>query len=133
MERRRFLSYLLLGGAATLFTGVNFWSGPADTSESTRERLVRKFLRLETTDLSRSKALGQSYLQNHPWEADLRRLTISIADSCCRQGTVGLTGRDDYDVESQIQADFVHGRTVEVRGWILSCTEARLYALLSLS
>jgi len=132
MERRRFLSYLLLGGAATLFTGVNFWSGPADTSESTRERLVRKFLRLETTDLSRSKALGQSYLQNHPWEADLRRLTISIADSCCRQ-EASPTRWAHYDVEAQIRSDFVYGRTVEVNGWILSCTEARLYALLSLS
>jgi hypothetical protein len=132
MERRRFLSYLLLGGAATFLTGFNFLSRSVKESGSTREKLIQDFLNLKTTAISRSKFLGRSYLQDHPGEADQKWLETTIADSCPRREAVH--DRQNYhDVGAQIRSDFACGRTVDVNGWILSRTEARLYALISLS
>lgn len=122
----------MVGGVATLFTGLNFWGRPAGKTETIRETLEREFLNLETTNLSRSKAVGHSYLQEHKGEANPRELATTIAESCHRQNA-DPARRDDYDVKTQIRTDFMHGRTVEVNGWILSRTEARLYALVSLS
>ena len=132
MERRRFLSYLLLGGAATFLTGFNFLSRSAGESESTRGKLIQEFLNLKTTALSKSRSLGRSYLQDHSKETDQNWLETTIADSCHRQEAVH-DRQDDHDVGAQIRSDFARGRTVEVNGWILSRTEARLYALISLS
>lgn len=132
MERRRFLSYLLLGGAATFLTGFDFLSQSAGESGSTRGKLIQEFLNLKTTALSRSRVLGPSYLQDHSGEADPNWLKTTIADSCHRQ-EMAQDRQDDHDVGSQIRSDFARGRTVEVNGWILSRTEARLYALTFLS
>jgi len=129
--RRRFLSYLLFGGAATLFVGFKFWGRPVGEAGSAREALIQEFLSLKTTS-SRSRALGQSYLQKHAGEADLSWLETTIADSC-RQQESTHDRRVDCNVEVQIRSEFARGCTVEVNGWILSRTEARLYALISLS
>ena len=132
IERRRFLFYLLLGGAATFLTGFNFLSRSVEESGSTREKLVQEFLNLKTTAISRSRVLGRSYLQDHAGEADQNWLETTIADSYHQQEAVH-DRLEDHDVGAQIRSDFAQSHTVEVNGWILSRTEARLYALISLS
>ena len=63
MERRRFLSYLLLGGAATFLTGFNFLNLSVEETGLARKEVIQEFLRLKKTFLSKISILGEGYLQ----------------------------------------------------------------------
>jgi hypothetical protein len=79
--------------------------------------------------------IGLEYLRSAPNEADVRRLTNLI---CSRwQGRYDAiapeaTARIKEMLLHQQREDFDQGRIVNVRGWILSETEARLCALAAL-
>ena len=83
-------------------------------------------------DLDAARILGWSYLAKHPAEADQRHLLDRVL------GT-GLTPWSNPNASAlrrhlalQQRQDFQNGATVTVDGWILSRTEARLYALCAL-
>lgn len=71
--------------------------------------------------------LGRAYLASVPAEASSTRLVALILGAPTRR-----TGREAAHVASRIQTEFDAGRVVNVAGWILSPTEARLYALSAL-
>lgn len=66
-------------------------------------------------------AIGRRYLDDHPAERDAEALRRAVLPEA---GFVALQAR--------MAADLDAGRTTTVGGWILSVSEARLYALLAL-
>jgi hypothetical protein len=86
-------------------------------------------------DRKSATVIGLEYLRRTPMEADVRRLTNLI---CSRwQGPYddiahADTGKVKTMLLSQQREDFEKGRIVNVQGWILSETEARLCALAAL-
>lgn len=78
-----------------------------------------------------ARELGRIYLAQHPGE-DGAALTRHILSSLSldEEAVVALDRQAlPAMVTSRVRADFENGRTVEVAGWILSRTEARLCAL----
>jgi hypothetical protein len=75
--------------------------------------------------------LGRHYLASTPQEADASRLRTLLAGALgdAQTATDALRGR----VRQAIRADFAANRVVDVNGWLLSRTEARLCALASLT
>jgi hypothetical protein len=73
--------------------------------------------------------LGRSYLDAHPNEARSAALVRQLA------GPIALTSaeRAAREVAARVRADYARGRTVVIEGWVLSRTEARLYALVALA
>jgi hypothetical protein len=73
--------------------------------------------------------LGRFYLESAPQEADAARLVallgVAPAD---RETDAALRAR----LDAHTRQDFINGDTVAVDGWLLSVTEARLCALVSL-
>ena len=92
------------------------------------ERIARLF-----ADNTGSAELGEAYLKEHPQEADAQQLVRSIVDG----SPLIWSFRSDEELLQQIRtsvrADFAKGSTVRFSGWILSKTEARVLALVSLS
>ena len=64
--------------------------------------------------------LGNKYMTAVPEEADATKLN----------GRLDGVGPD---IETKLKEDFIAGRTVQLDGWIISVTEARQCALVSLS
>lgn len=76
-------------------------------------------------------ALGRIYLALHPDEADLGPLREHLHARSRAPASDGVSLR--AQIEQQLRMDYLRGDLVEVDGWLLSRTEARLYALAALS
>ena len=74
-----------------------------------------------------ARLLGGVYHAAHPEEADLARLVRALSQVL----VLGPGGTADplACLSGQVRADYRCGRTVDVGGWLLSLTEARLCAL----
>ena len=70
---------------------------------------------------------GAAYLEAHPAEADRDRLVAILSRELRDDGAA--TASLGAAVDRRIRRDFQQGRTVEIEGWLLSLTEARLCAL----
>lgn len=128
MNRRRFLSIVSLGTIATATTGFSFWGlEVGQNSDSLHRKLLQQLQSLESPCLSDVDSLGQAYLRDNPSEEDVDFLSQSVACTCCRCKENGELNA--AHLRDQIRSDFEHSRTERVDGWILSRTEARLYAL----
>lgn len=83
--------------------------------------------------------LGKEYLRCHPREANVALLLDLLAGEmghCTTPspgGSRACTPSTDEVLGALHLSDFEHGRTVELWGWVLSRTEARLYALRALT
>jgi hypothetical protein len=127
-DRRR----LLLGA---LGMGVSLVLGPIASrlfSRSSRDELGRRLVRLlERRDSAR--VVGAQYLRIVPAEASPRVLEPLIAERLEAFGPTALSIAGDQELRRRLGAavlgDFEEGRTVELDGWVLSLTEARLCAL----
>lgn len=128
MDRRGFIAMLIAAGAALssrhVFAGGRHAADPAG-------RLV------ETLRHRRSAAtVGRAFLGQHPHEADARRLTTLLSDDLRRRRCDPAGARRTRlrtAISDQVRDDFAAGRVVNVRGWVLSATEARLCGLAALS
>jgi hypothetical protein len=114
MRRRDFLRLAGVGVAAGL-------AAAGVAASSSDDDLAHPAL-LDALDADAVRALGARYREMAPGEADAAGIRAAIAAARSRSGTVAAA----------VHADFEHGRTVVVDGWILSATEARQCALLSL-
>ena len=124
MKRRDFLVRLLAGlatSAILVYSGLTLFGGSSDKVKSALLRLVARHP--ESTRL-----IGERYLRLFPDENEERVLIR------------GILGTEEIDNSSALKAwlgkrrseDFERGDTVIVDGWILSRSEARLYALFAL-
>jgi len=121
-SRRGFLATFAAGivGAAL---GLRLYWNPGRTSAEA-QRLARL---LPHTDSA--ARLGRRYLEGTPQEADAGRL-LTLIDATPADGEADAALRERLDARTR--QDFIAGATVAVDGWLLSVTEARLCALVSL-
>ena len=123
MRRRDFIRRV---GAAAAGVAV---AGCADHAAYDTRALERPEL-LAALGANPVRAIGARYRAMTSDENDAGSLRDAIAAS--RPFASRFLGAADPTVAELIRADFVHGRTVVVDGWILSATEARQCALFSL-
>lgn len=128
VSRRTVLAALAAGivGAAI---GVRlYWPGGSVTRDARRFAAILRH--------PESAAwLGRYYLEVNPREADAALLVtlIGAARGPALPPASPTTGKALREsLEARIRNDFIFGNTVAVDGWLLSITEARLCALVSL-
>jgi hypothetical protein len=85
-----------------------------------------------------TRALGRAYLATHPDEQDRDRLRTALLDALT--ATLGHTqpatltpGEALAALRRLVRHDYLEAQVVMVDGWLLSRSEARLYALMALS
>ncbi len=125
LTRRSFLRLVGLLGAALVARQLTPLGalGRAIGRDSLASRLVRLFRSPASASL-----IGEAYLQHALHEADERRLLGLVCPTGRRWHTADPPRLRRMLGEQQAD-DFRHGRIVQVQGWILSATEARLCAL----
>jgi hypothetical protein len=129
MRRRTFLLAATGLGVSVAWRSVG--SLPfLGTSPSTSERLAG-FLTHEES----ARVVGREYLRAGPAEASRRILTARVAERL-PGGLRAVDAASDARLRElllhAVAEDFRALRTVEVRGWVLAQTEARLCALAAL-
>lgn len=131
ISRRRVLA--AAGGVGV--AAVSVWARPwrslvAFVPVSAAERLVGLF-----SHRASAEAIGSAYLARVPSEAAVGHLVDMIAAELPGGRRTVLEASDD-ELRSilleRVRTDFEQDRIVDVGGWVLSPTEARLYALASL-
>jgi hypothetical protein len=79
--------------------------------------------------------MGFEYLRYRPAESNIYRL-VDLICSCRPERRAELAQADSEECRGlmarQLREDFEHNRTVNIHGWILSETEARLCGLAAL-
>jgi len=122
LTRRGFLAGLAAGVVGAALGLRLYWSGARTPAGA--ERLASTLPHSDS-----AVRLGRRYLEGAPEEADAAHLIALI-------GTLPAGTESDAALRERLQArirqDFIDGTTVAVDGWLLSLTEARLCALVSL-
>ena len=122
LSRRSALKVLTLGTLA-MAGGAYRHAPPSD-------RLLASRLRSLVPHGAAAAVLGATYLEREPGEATTNRLVAELVPARLRMGAFATTDRRLASIlDRRIRADFAAGRTVVLRGWIVSVTEARLAAL----
>lgn len=125
MERRLFIRVTAAGALGISLSGATFLKAP-----QCHVKLLARPELLTILDRDRVIDIGSSYLAASPEDnaASLAstilsdaRLTSSLPEPALHDG-----------VAKQIRRDFARHRTVRLKGWILSVTEARQCALYSI-
>ncbi len=133
ITRRLFLRTLTILGAIGLTRPSRILCDLTDGSEV--ELIVSMFEGL-FNHVESAAMIGQAYLDRVPGEADPRFLVDSICSGLGKNWRKGLKLLPEelrMSIRQRVRMDFGDGRTVMVRGWILSETEARLCALVALT
>ena len=99
---------------------------------------VAGLLNILVPDMAAAGRFGQSYLTAHPVERDFQQLADSVLGSLRLPTTAEAVDSNPKPVliaraRQVVIDDYVAGRVVEIDGWVLSITEARLYALAALA
>lgn len=128
VDRRR--AILLLGAAAAAAGTGRWWLLKGGQQKSAAEDL----LAVGTPYAVEAAWLGATYLAQHPNEADLAWLLKSLwpAETAGRAGGSANTSMLARHLVRAVEGDFAAARTVLVADWVLSESEARLYALAAL-
>lgn len=131
MTRRDLVASLAAMIAGLLLPG-------ASAADQTADDWPSGWLDAVVPDLAAAGRLGRAYLAAHPDEREPRRLVVELL------GSLGLS-KERHAVDSVpaarwstrarevVTEDYLAGRVVPVDGWVLSVTEARLYALAALA
>jgi len=128
MRRRTFLLGAAASGLSLAWRSLGSWPfSPTQLSGS--ERLATLL------DAEGARVVGREYLQAFPAEASRGVLTARVVEQLPGRSRAVATASDDRLRELLLgatAADFEDLRTVELRGWVLARTEARLCALAAL-
>jgi hypothetical protein len=119
-DRRSFLGGSLLG-AGGLFVAL----------QTHPVRLAAKPLQPVQVENAAMISVGRAYLDQTPNEANVARLR-QLLDLAAETRATTLPGPEKERLAMRQSEDFRTGQTVLVQGWVLSRTEARLYALAAL-
>jgi hypothetical protein len=132
ISRRTFLAVVTAGAA--LMAGRHLPAAGA-LWRSSQDKLAARLAGIFTHAES-AKVVGLEYAQVYPHEAATAPLLEGIALGV-PGGRVALLRASDSELrmllDHTIREDFAADRVVKLRGWILSTTEARLYALAALA
>jgi len=122
---------LLLGTARWLALGLVL-PAPLLVALEPRTRAMAAWRSLVRARES-ARAIGREYLVQEPHEADRERLLESLSAICPAEQAVSLDASElARRMARGVRRDFASGRTVSLRGWQLSRSEARLCALVAL-
>lgn len=129
LDRREFLAQLGAGAAAALAfssAGPLGCGGPRDPLVGVLESLF--------DEVEAARVIGAAWLAAQPTPPAAEALLAEIADGRL-EAARALAGSDPVALLAQLRerhrADFESGRTAEVRGWLLSLTEARVCGALA--
>ncbi|MGH3037022.1 MAG: hypothetical protein ACRDMU_07550 [Gaiellaceae bacterium] len=128
MRRRTFLLAAAASGLSLAWRSVGSWPFSQEQLSGS-ERLAALL------DGESARAVGREYLRAFPAEASRSALTARVAERLPGGSRVLATASDDRLRELLLHAtsaDFGELETVELRGWVLARTEARLCALAAL-
>jgi hypothetical protein len=126
--RRAFLALVAASGATLLARGR--LPGSA-LSRSRHDALVERLASLFEHRES-ARIIGLEYARTYPHEADAAHLVEAIVATAGGELLRASDQRLRAMVDRAVRDDFGAERTVKLRGWVLSATEARLYALVAL-
>jgi hypothetical protein len=95
---------------------------------------VDGLLNILVPDMAAAGRLGRSYLTAQPAELDFQRLADDVLGSLLLPVAAEAINSTPESVliaraKQVVADDYVAGRVVDIDGWVLSITEARLYAL----
>jgi hypothetical protein len=122
MHRRRFIQ-LTTTTAALLFAQLQ-GCGPTQQESTLSEP---DFLK-KVAEPASIKRIGAEYIKQNPTESSPETLTEALLMSIPSTEQKAI----EEGLLSKIQSDFEQGRTVTLEGWIISVTEARQCAFLSI-
>ena len=125
MTRRKFITFVvcaLCSSTAVATKGVFRTCGKSESSltKGIAEHLI--------TDLEFARQMGQSYIKQYPEHAN-----TSVLAWCLRLSGLDINNCDRVETERRVRIDFQYGNTLTIDGWVLSRSEAYLYALLALT
>jgi hypothetical protein len=130
LSRRGFLT-CLLAGAGCLFVGrvARGGSGRGVPPEALAVQIVSA-----VPDRRRAAALGRAYLRDAPNEASVAGLVAAISSGCVPSLGSHTAGTADLRraLSMRVERDYAEQRLVEVQGWLLAPSEARICALTAL-
>ena len=131
LSRRGFLARLL-AGAGCLVVGRG--ASGASPRGATPEALAARIVSL-VPDRQRAAALGRAYLREAATEASVAGLVAAISSGCLPPLGSHTGGASDLQraLSARIESDYAEQRVVDVQGWLLSPTEARICALTALT
>jgi nitroreductase len=131
LTRGRFLGALLAAALVPAAGALRPWR----VLVAREPRAVAARLAHVLRDHAAARAIGAEYVSTRPREASAAALVAAVAAGVAG-GRRTLETVSDGELrallEQRTSGDFAEGRTVTLRGWILSETEARLCALASL-
>jgi len=116
----------LLAGAGSVLAASSVASLMADAPLPTAEALLSVL-----SDRAGARTMGRRYLVMAPGEGDVARLSALVAGG--RQVTELTPAAARALLADAVRQDFERFETVELDGWVVSRTEARLCALAALS
>lgn len=121
--RRDVLRWMVAGGLSTSLVGSLAVVACSDDDTGSGGRPA-------TTPAGRAiERIGRSYRAQHPDEDDVEVLLAAIGIT-----TDELGSADDLaSLDARVEEDYERGRTTLLDGWVLSVTEGRAAALLSLT
>jgi hypothetical protein len=127
-SRRSVIGALAAGGLTAGLVG-SLVTACSDSSESTASPASQPTTEAGTEAEQAIVRIGQRYRADHPEDDDrevlLDQLGVGAADA---RSSSFLSSLDD-----QVADDYRAGRTVQLDGWVLSVTEGRAAALVSLA
>ena len=129
MGRRTFLLAATGLGASIVWRSLGFW--PLSGSPSSGSERLAGLLTHEES----ARLVGREYLRVVPTEASTRLLTVRVVERLPGGSRTLEATNDDRLRELVLRAtveDFEDLRTIELHGWVLARTEARLCALAAL-
>jgi hypothetical protein len=122
MARRRFLA-----GLASLPAAWVAWPASADADVTVASALRRLF----NDSIDHQVAIGSLYLAKEPAEASRQWLAGHVCGASWMSSDVPVHALADR-VRALRHDDFCRGDLVEIDGWLLARSEARLFALAAL-
>jgi hypothetical protein len=131
VTRRGFLGAAIGIGATAVLARSKPWQALVSISGPTLAQRLAGLI----DDRSSAQAVGSAYLDVVPEDASVARLVDGVVSGLPAGRESVLAAEDDELrklLATRIGSDFEQDRVVEVDGWILSPTEARLYALTTL-
>ena len=132
LSRRHFVLALLAAPASRIdpwFRIAAAWaSSPAGRALWAAHRLAGCLREAEA-----ARVIGRAYLATAPAEAGVEALVteLTLPRQNQGEGPAGTAGLKEW-LAQRSRDDFAAGRVVSVDGWLLSESEARLYALVAL-
>ncbi len=125
MDRRHFIASAAAGALGLGLSGAAWETAPSANLQT----LARPAL-LDMLGERRVRDLGMRYRAMYPAACDANTLCADILDGD-RPPAADAPATRAY-LNARIQGDFDAGRTMILKGWVLSITEARQCALFSL-